>query len=482
MSIYVTAAGILDKLDSKRGTIKSLCLADNVQDKKRTYALVCESLKYKEVISIIIQNTAILTQEKKHGLKPNLALVLIYDFLFGRGIQASGKFKEIIGRHKSRLQSELVRIKVKRKVKDNLDLVPDRIRNAVVLPRWVRINTLLTNKDQVIQTLLSMKFVESESLDDDNRQPNKSLTFRQDAHIPALLALPSNIDLHSNPLLIDGHIIIQDKASCFPAYILSPPRNSVVLDACAAPGNKTSHLSMVMENTGRIYAFDMDKRRLEILKKMTRKAGCRNIEPVLGSFLDADPTSQGYKDVEYILLDPSCSGSGIVGRMDHLLEAQEVEETKTASEETAMDRLTSLSTFQMKAIRHGLSFPSLKKLVYSTCSIHREENEDVVQSILDDPDVAENWELEKALPTWTRRGIPDSKVTEFVIRTNPAEDGCIGFFVALFVRKNRSERTKRRCDEDGDTHVSAEAPIGNEKTSDKLGSRPARKNKKQKRR
>lgn len=68
----------------------------------------------------------------------------------------------------------------------------------------------------------------------------------------------------------------KDKASCFPAAICSPPWHVHVIDACAAPGNKTSHLSAIMNNTGQIFAFDISKRRLQILETLTQKAGCKS--------------------------------------------------------------------------------------------------------------------------------------------------------------------------------------------------------------
>lgn len=107
---------------------------------------------------------------------------------------------------------------------------------------------------------------------------HRGKVFAKDAHIKEILILPSSIDLHSSPLLLEGKIIIQDKASCFPAFVLNPEPESHVIDACAAPGNKTSHLSAIMKNTGKIYAFDMDQRRLGTLIKLTSRAGCKSMK------------------------------------------------------------------------------------------------------------------------------------------------------------------------------------------------------------
>ena len=74
--------------------------------------------------------------------------------------------------------------------------------------------------------------------------------FAKDEHIPDLLLFPPDVQFNEDPMYTTGKLILQDKASCFPAYILSPPAddNAVVIDATAAPGNKTSHISALMKN------------------------------------------------------------------------------------------------------------------------------------------------------------------------------------------------------------------------------------------
>jgi putative methyltransferase len=78
--------------------------------------------------------------------------------------------------------------------------------------------------------------------------------FTKDAHIPNLLAFSPQTAFHNDPAYTSGKIILQDKASCFPAVILDPPArdDTVVIDATAAPGNKTSHLSALMKNKGKV--------------------------------------------------------------------------------------------------------------------------------------------------------------------------------------------------------------------------------------
>lgn len=81
---------------------------------------------------------------------------------------------------------------------------------------------------------------------------------------------------------------------------------------CAAPGTKTTHLSAKMKDRGIIYAVELNSRRYEILCDLVKNVGCSNVKPINMDALligQNDDTSW-YRDVEYILVDPSCSGTG----------------------------------------------------------------------------------------------------------------------------------------------------------------------------
>ncbi|CAO3627630.1 unnamed protein product [Cunninghamella echinulata] len=407
------------------------------------YALVCETLKYKSVLNEIIDTTNICTIEKK--LKRSLALVLIHDLLFtkrGIPVNSQAPLKQCITRHQARLKAELVKIKVKKGVKSNEELVSQKARDAVLIPRYVRVNQHKSTVENMIKAFEKEGYQYIETPQDYRTLSGK--TFCKDKHLNDLLVFPPRTDLHNHPKYNAGEIILQDKASCFPAHVAQIPTDVHAIDACAAPGNKTSHLSALMKNTGRIYAFDLDQRRLQTLKKLTTKAGCRNIEAIHGSFLEANPLDPMFSKVEYLLLDPSCSGSGIVSRLDHLIDDDEDENNeKEKDSESRDDRLQNLSDFQISIIKHALKFPNAKRIVYSTCSIHAIENEKVVQRILMDHPDFELATRESVLPTWHRRGFPEEMnqnkcLSDSVVRTFPSEDLTNGFFVACFIRKSSS--------------------------------------------
>ncbi|KAI8146816.1 S-adenosyl-L-methionine-dependent methyltransferase [Fennellomyces sp. T-0311] len=438
MNFYQHAATILDKLGQRQGTIKGLVIGDpKVKDKKKMYALVCETLKYKQVLNELIDITDICSVEKKMLSSRSLAQVLIHDMLFtkrGIPLPANVPIKQCVHRHQARLKAELAKIKMKRGVKSNQDLISQKARDAVLIPRYVRVNTHLTSMEKAIAAFEKegYTFVETDGL------PNLvANSFCRDCHLDDLLVFAPKTDLHNHPMYVSGEIILQDKASCFPAHVCRPPLNVHAIDACAAPGNKTSHLSALMKNTGRIWAFDLDARRLDLLKRMTGKAGCKNISAVHGSFLEVDPADPQYAKVEYFLLDPSCSGSGIVSRLDHLVDGDEEHQAMEDDE-----RLKNLAEFQVSVIRHAFKFPNAKRVVYSTCSIHAQENEHVVRTVLADNSDFTLAPRESVLSTWARRGLPDEfngsdqdAMADAVVRTDPTKDLTNGFFVACFIRK-----------------------------------------------
>jgi putative methyltransferase len=245
-------------------------------------------------------------------------------------------------------------------------------------PRYVRVNLNKTTVEDIIQYFnTSEEYSYSE-------EPSE-LCFYKDPHLQDLLVFPRGANFHKHKLLVENKIILQDKSSCLSAHVLSAPKGKFVIDACSAPGNKTSHLSALMGNSGKIFAFEKDEKRFDLLKSFMNQRGCLNVYPIHTDFLQV--ITNEYKNVEYILVDPSCSGSGIINQQERKIDSQKNQK-----------RIDALSQFQQKCILKAMEFPSVKRVCYSTCSIYEEENEHVVQSVLE---ANPSFKLvENILPQW----------------------------------------------------------------------------------
>lgn len=310
MALYAKAAEILEKAEKKQGALKTLVYDSKFVNIKQLFALVSETQKYSSILEEIIESTKLLKQTK---LRMPLAKVLVYDLLLGQGLKCGGSWKSMMMKHRVRLQAVLARMKVKQKVSKNEDLLPERVQqlSRVQLPRYVRVNTLKITVEDVVDYLKrdGLSYLGRASRLDDLTLKEKH--FVRDMHLPELLVFSPKTDFHDHFLYKAGHIILQDKASCLPAYVLNPSPGSHVLDACAAPGNKSSHLAAIMENKGRLFAFDLDAKRLATMSTLLLRAGITCHQLANQDFLKVDPESPQYRDVEYVLLDPSCSGSGL---------------------------------------------------------------------------------------------------------------------------------------------------------------------------
>jgi putative methyltransferase len=160
MNFYFEAARTLDRLDAKQGSVKSVLASLSEKDRKRTSALVIETLKYKQILLDVIYKAKIMNEERKKITSLNLALVLVHDLLLSSGgIQASdGPIKQAILRHKTRLRGEFQKIKIKAGVKSNSELVRAGDQKAGQIPRYVRVNTTLCTLDEAIQSYITRGF------------------------------------------------------------------------------------------------------------------------------------------------------------------------------------------------------------------------------------------------------------------------------------------------------------------------------------
>ena len=217
------------------------------------------------------------------------------------------------------------------------------------LPRYVRINTLLTSRSAVEKRLKESGHFYCP----DPKHPGNRSYFRS-PDVPDLLVFKpkGQSDISRIPMIASGEVVVQQLASCFPALALAPPPGAWAIDGCAAPGNKTSHLAALMRNKGRVFAFEINERRCNLLQDMMKTKGVSIVLTKHASFLDASPTDPEYSKVSHVLLDPSCSSSGM-----------------SRTPETDPERLRELAQNQLTLVLHAMRFPAVEAVVYSTCSM-----------------------------------------------------------------------------------------------------------------
>jgi 25S rRNA (cytosine2278-C5)-methyltransferase len=148
----------------------------------------------------------------------------------------------------------------------------------VCLPRWVRVNTLKLSFQSFLQNLSSKSLVEVTDLAALEATKNGYLI---DPHIPNLLAFNRSYSITTSfsREYSTGQIILQDKASCVPASLLDVKEGEIVLDACAAPGNKTTQLGAMVGAMGHVFAVEKDEKRAVVLRNMVEKAGAEKCNP-----------------------------------------------------------------------------------------------------------------------------------------------------------------------------------------------------------
>jgi len=165
-----------------------------------------------------------------------------------------------------------------------------------------------------------------------------------------------------------GLFFVMDFASQFCVHAASPHRGMSVLDVCAAPGAKTALMAFLMKNRGRIYSIDSSSKRMRVLEKNVRRVGVDIVHPLLA---DATKPLPARRTMDVVLVDPSCSGTGIYWR------------APTQKWRHGQRSLARFSGIQHRILHNAAE--TVKpggRLVYCTCSITLEENEFVIERFL----------------------------------------------------------------------------------------------------
>lgn len=256
-------------------------------------------------------------------------------------------------------------------------------------PFTIRVNTLKTNKDELIKDLSEAGF-----------------DIEETTYVNALNVLNPN-GIIDTEFFEKGHFYVQDLGSILVSTFLNPSKNSKVLDLCAAPGGKTTHLSELMDNTGEIIACDKSKGKIKLIRENAKRLGCTNISPRVN---DARVLNEEFiNKFDYVLVDAPCSGTGLYRKKPDI------------KWNKGIDDLKELGVIQLEILNKAKEYVREKGLLlYSTCSLSKIENEDVIENFLKEN---ENFKIKK---------LRDKDV----LKLFPSVDGSDGFSICLLEKIN----------------------------------------------
>jgi 16S rRNA (cytosine967-C5)-methyltransferase len=239
------------------------------------------------------------------------------------------------------------------------------------------------------------------------------------------LEIISSPGLRSIPAYDQGWFMVQDEAAQLISYLLSPQPRDMVLDACAAPGGKATHLAELMQNNGTVIALESDAARIDRIRENSQRLGTTIVVPVLG---DA-ATFQGSR-FDKILIDAPCSGLGVLRRHPdgRWNKSERLIRERAAVQRRILENCT-------KLLKTGGS------LVYATCTTEPEENEEIITSLLSSAGGA----LTLSDPRPYLPGAAASLVDENgFFHSYPQAPGMDGFFGARLIKRTEIQRSSSR--------------------------------------
>jgi len=264
---------------------------------------------------------------------------------------------------------------------------------------WLRVNTLLIKRSELIKKLRRRGVLVEEDRDLDD----------------LIKVVKYKRPLASLPEYQKGYFYIQDKASALVSHVLNPSVKEKILDLCAAPGSKTTHLAQLSQDKAIVVASDWSFKRSLILKSSCERL---RIESVLGVVSDSRilPLRSNLQ-FDKVLVDPDCSS---LGRLGHSPEVRLWVKPRIVEE---------LSKLQYQLLNVAIGIARRRGIiVYSTCTLTLEENELLIKRVIDEREDVELLETEPKI------GINGFLKMKKAQRLFPHTHDTLGFFIAKLVK------------------------------------------------
>jgi 16S rRNA (cytosine967-C5)-methyltransferase len=226
--------------------------------------------------------------------------------------------------------------------------------------------------------------------------------------------IESKLNLSNFEPLKNGWVYIQDESSAFPVLLLDPRPEQTIIDLCAAPGGKTAFCAERMKNTGKVLALDLSEQKRRLIQENCHRLGVTNVLTAVG-----DARKFTLKPVDGVLVDAPCTGLGTLGKNSDLRWQKKENDVK-----------------RMKSLQLSILFSAanlVRKggvLVYSTCTMTQEENDEVVEEFLRQRD---DFRLVNASSYVTGKVVDEKGM----VRTFPHHHGLDGSFAVRLEKMKR---------------------------------------------
>ncbi|UCG92289.1 MAG: 16S rRNA (cytosine(967)-C(5))-methyltransferase RsmB [candidate division WOR-3 bacterium] len=356
---------------------------DELSDEDRSLAneLAFGTLRHREEIDQIIRETFDGDFGSLDLVIKNVLRIAVYQYLFldriplyaivneavnfGRTIKEKGLINAVLRgiiRNKRVQELREPRAYVLRKIIDAYPVDGERIIESFKIrpTPYIRVNILKNEVHEAEERLrqVSLEF----------KKANWFSEFKSVNHLGAII---------NNPVMKQGYISIHDEAQGLICHLVAPQSGEKVVDLCSAPGSKATYMAELMRNQGMIIAVEVSSVRMKLVIENALRLGITIMRPVL-----ADGRNYSIEGIDKVLVDAPCTNSGVIAKRP---------EVKDRVNKKVVRRLAKL---QLDLITNAARFLKVGgALIYSTCSILPQENEEVIQAFLE---THSNFEIECA--------------------------------------------------------------------------------------
>ncbi|KAM4707457.1 putative methyltransferase NSUN7 [Discoglossus pictus] len=419
-----------------------------------SYELAFNALKYQDLLETILLDSGFYHAQPLPDEMTSLVVVILYDFQDRKFqprcisyeddvIEEVREVENLLYSSKTKLAAALARSRIKHDAPTIEYILPETVRKqeqrASTLPLYAWINTAKTNLSEVFNTLKREGYTKVNS-----PSALEGFNYCLDEHCQDLLVFPPHLkdDLNNLDIFMDYKLVLQDKFHSLAVHsvkvLMNLDDDIIVANPC--PGFTLAHMSVLSNQSScNIFVCGMksESREGELLE-LFKNMECKNIKLLKQSFTDIDPNDHKLQKAKIILLVPHCSGSGVSDPVEFIL--NELGDTGLLQDfsqgAVSADKLNDLAKHQLSELTHAMKFNKVQGIVYCTCSVYQEENENVINEALA-LQVAGNkvqqYRLDPpALPLCTSSEIMSASRKMFIVEPSETSNGC---FLAILTRE-----------------------------------------------